>query len=346
MADYTAYGGVTWKVSEHDSLGVVYTADQYRPTSRERDRVDQNSVKLTWVDKVLDWLTFRANYTFRRQSGSPYNTEAYGYTYYSALPGFTQAYPNFFVAPETVNQLRKYDIADLTENKVDLMSTIALRDDLTITASFRGDWNNYPALIGRQGNNTIAAQVSAEWQPTPTDSVTAYIGYDHSALSIASVSGAPVNTPSCGDLGSACYPLANRWGESDHERNYSAGATVLHRLDRATFDLTWSYIYSRGQVDYTAASSGALVYPSDFATIGTGFPANSYRVNSVTVGATVQLAERVSLRVFDNYETGRIADWHYTGFNQGLVVGNTLYTDGGPQSYTQNLVGVFVTVRL
>ncbi|HEY0746290.1 MAG TPA: MtrB/PioB family outer membrane beta-barrel protein, partial [Steroidobacteraceae bacterium] len=332
---------------ERDSLGVVYTLDQYRPTSRERDRVDNNSVKLTWVDKVLDWLTFRANYTFRKQSGSPYDTEVYGYTYFSGLPGFTQAYPNFFAGPETVDQLRKYDIADLTENKIDLMSTIAPRDDLTITASFRGDWNNYATLIGRQGYNTFAAQISTEWMPTPTDSVSAYIGYDHSALSIASVAGGAVNVPACGNLGSACYPLANSWGESDNERNYSAGATVLHRLNRATFDLTWSYIYSRGLVNYSAASAGALVFPSDFATIGSGFPANTYRVNSVTVGATMQLAERVSMRVFDSYEIGRIADWHYAGFTQGLVVGgNNLYTDGGPQSYTQNLVGVFVTVKL
>jgi hypothetical protein len=227
------------------------------------------------------------------------------------------------------------------------MSTIAPRDDLTITASFRGDWNTYPTLIGRQGYNTLAAQVSAEWVPTPTDSVTAYIGYDRSALSIASVSGGGVNVPLCGDLGSACYPLANRWGESDHERNYSAGATVRHRIDRATFDLAWTYIYSRGLVNYTAASPGALVFPSDFATIGSGFPANTYRVNSVTVGATVQLAERVSLRVFDSYEIGRIADWHYAGFTQGLVVGgNNAYTDGGPQSYTQNLFGVLLNVKL
>jgi len=38
--------------------------------------------------------------------------------------------------------------------------------------------------------------------------------------------------------------------------------------------------------------------------MGNGFPRNTYRVNSVTVGATVQFTERVSLRVFDNYEIG------------------------------------------
>jgi hypothetical protein len=346
MDDYNAYGGLTWRPSERDSFGFIYTFDQYRPTSRERDRVDDNSIKLTWVDKSLGWLTLRANYTFLRQTGSVYNTDVYGYTFLHAIPGFAQAYPNFVVGPATVDQLRKYDISDRTENKLDLMTTIAPRDDLTVTASFRADWNHYAVLIGRQGYNTYAAQISTEWTPTPTDSASAYIGYDHSALALASVSGGPGNTPTCGELGCPNYPLASRWWESDHEGNYSAGVTLRHRIERATFDLNWSYIYARGLVDYTAASPSALVYPSEFATMGSGFPANTYRVNSVTVGATVQFTDRVSLRVFDTYEIGNIADWHYAGFNQGLVIGNTLYTDGGPQSYSENLVGVLVNVKL
>ena len=346
MDDYNAHGGLTWRASEHDSLGFIYTFDEYRPTSRERDRVDDDSIKLTWVDKSLGWVTFRANYTFLRQTGSVYNdSDTYGYTFLAAVPGFTQAYPNFVIGPETVSQLRTYDIANRTENKLDLMSTFAPREDLTVTASFRGDWNSYPALIGRTGYNTLATQISAEWTPTPTDSATAYVGYDHSALALASVAGTG-GTPTCAELGCAFYPLAARWWESDNERNYSAGATLRHRIDRATFDLNWSYIYARGLIDYSAASPIALVYPSEFATMGSGFPANTYRVNSVTVGATVQCTERVSLRVFDTYEIGSIADWHYAGLNQSLVIGNTLLTDGGPQSYSQNLVGVLVNVKL
>jgi Putative outer membrane beta-barrel porin, MtrB/PioB len=343
MDDYNAHGGLTWRASERDSFGFIYTFDEYRPTSRERDRVDDDSIKLTWVDKSLGWVTFRANYTFLRQTGSVYNNDVYGYSFLAAVPGFTQAYPNFMVPPETVDQLREYDIANRTENKLDLMSTFAPREDLTVTASFRGDWNSYPTLIGRTGYNTLATQISAEWTPTPTDSATAYVGYDHSALALASVSG---NASTCSELGCPSYPLASRWWESDNERNYSAGATLRHRIQRTTFDVNWSYIYARGLIDYSAASPSALVYPSEFATMGSGFPANTYKVNSVTVGATVQCTERVSLRVFDTYEIGNIADWHYAGLNQSLVTGNTLYTDGGPQSYSQNLVGVLVNVKL
>jgi Putative outer membrane beta-barrel porin, MtrB/PioB len=348
MDDFSANGGLTWRPTEHDSFGFIYTFDEYRPTSRERDKVDDDSLKLTWVDKSLGWATFRVNYTFLKQTGTVYNNDVYGYAFMAALPGFTQAYPPSTYTPpvQTVDQLRVYDVANRTESKLDLMSTFAVREDLTVTASVRGDWNTYPGvLIGRQGYDTLAAQISTEWNPTPTDSFSAYIGYDHSGLAMSNVSGPG---GACGGLGCAAYPLANQWWESDNERNYSAGATVRHRINRATFDLNWSYIYSRGLVDYNAASAGALVFPADFATIGSGFPANTYRVNSATIGATVQVTDRVALRVFDTYEIGNIADWHYAGFSQGLVVPNqnTLYTDGGPQSYVENLVGVMVNVKL
>ena len=94
MDDYNVNGGLTWRPTEHDSFGFIYTFDEYRPTSRERDYVDDDSLKLTWVDKSLGWVTFRANYTFLRQTGGVYNNDVYGYAFMAALPGFLQAYPN------------------------------------------------------------------------------------------------------------------------------------------------------------------------------------------------------------------------------------------------------------
>jgi hypothetical protein len=344
LTDYNVHGGVTWHLTEQDSVGALYTFDEYKPTGRERDYVDNNSLKLTWVDKTLDWLTFRASYTYLRQTGSVYDTDVYGYAFLQSVPGFQQAYPTFVPAPETVAQLRKYDIGDRTQNQVNLMATLAAREDLTVTASFRGNWNSYPTLIGRQGYDTLASQISTEWTPTTTDSASAYIGYDQSRLSMASVAGQ--GGTQCPDLGCPFYANEYRWWASDHEHNYSAGLTLRHRIDWATIDLAYSYIYSRGLLDYSAASPLALVYPETFPTIGSGFPALTYRVSSATLGVRFDLSQRIALRVFDTYEIGRIADWHYDGFNQGLVVNNTVYTDAGPQSYSENLIGVMVQVKL
>jgi hypothetical protein len=179
--------------------------------------------------------------------------------------------------------------------------------------------------------------------PAAEDRFSAYIGYDDSTLHQAAV--ASTQTEACANLGCPYYPTANQWWSTEGERDYSAGLTARHRIDRTTFDLAWSYIYSRGTIDYSAASAGAFEYPEEFSPTGS-FPAMTYRVNSVIAGATIQLSERASLRIYDQYERGSIADWQYNGFSQGLVVGNTLYTDGGPQGYSENLVGVLVNVKL
>ena len=52
------------------------------------------------------------------------------------------------------------------------------------------------------------------------------------------------------------------------------------------------------------------------------------------------------MRLFDYYEIGRIDDWHYAGFDQGLVAGDRVYTDAGPQSYKENLIGVLFNINL
>ena len=344
MDEYSAYGGVSWKVSDRDVLGLTYNFDQYKPTSRERDRVDDNSIKLTWTDREVDWLTFRANYTFLKQSGSIYNTDVYGYTFLSALPGFVAAYPNYVPGPESVNALRKYDIADRTDHKVDLMATIVPREDMTVTGTVRGQWSRTPDTIGRQRYDTFATTLQWEWQPASATELSVYLGYDRSNSGLSNVSGSFGATS--GMLGSAGYPLANQWWEDDNERNYSAGTALQKNFGRFSVDLSYNYLYSRAVTSYTAASAGALVFPQDFATMGSGFSPMTYRVDSVTASVIVPFTPRVSLRLFDYYERGHIDDWHYAGFSQSLVYGHELYTDAGPQGYSQNLIGVFISVKL
>jgi hypothetical protein len=345
MDDYNAYAGVDWKMSAHDTLGLTYTFDRYKPTNRERDQIDDNSIKLTFVDRSLDCLTFRANYTYLKQSGNVYNDDPYAFAFFYMLPGFAAANPGYVPTAWTVNTERKYDISDRDENKIDLMATVSVRDDMTLTGTLRGDWNVYNAVTGRQGYDTFAAMLQWEWQASPTSNVSLYAGIDHSSVHLANVNDAATDTPD-DTLGGSTYPLANRWWEDDEERNYSAGATFRHSFGRLVVDASWNYMYSRGVTSYSIASPSALTYPAIAATIGNGFTPMIYRMNSVTLGASIALTPSVSLRLFDNYERGYINDWHYAGFDQTLVYGNSLYTDGGPQSYNANLIGVFINVKL
>ena len=342
-----AYGGADWKFSAHDTAGLTYTFDHYSPAHREVSYVDDNSIKFRWTDKSLNWLTLRFNYTFLKQSGSVYSSDPYAFAFFYNLPGFVPA--DDTPTAWTVNAMRKYDISDRTENKIDLMATVMPRPDMTVTASVRGDWNQYPTEIGRQGYDTSAALLQWEWQPEARTSLSVWAAIDHSSMHMANVNdaGAPlaVDTPDPA-LGGPTYPLANRWWAADEERNWSGGAALTRYFRAVRLDLNWNYLSSRGITSYNFAGPGAMTFPYTAAEAGNQFPAMTYDVNSLTLSVTVPLNDRASLRLYDYYERGQIYDWHYAGFNNTLVYGNRAYTDAGPQGYNTNVVGLFVNVKL
>jgi hypothetical protein len=340
-----ATAGADWRPNMSNTLSATYTFNRYEPSHRERTVIDDSSIKLTWLNHSLDWLTLRANYTYLRQTGNQYNYNPYAFMFSSSLPGYvvpTSGIPAYTVAAE-----RKYDMSDRTENKMDLMASYVVRDDMTLSTTLRGDWNQYGAVIGRQRYTTLAAVVQWEWQPSPDTNLSVFYSYDQSTLRLANVND-PAETGAGSDptLGGSTYPLSAQWWSSDKERNHTAGITLRRQLRRVRVDASWNYGYSHGTTDFNYASQFALGYYSDAGLAGTAFPANFQRTNSFDVSVLIPVNERVSVRVFDYFETSKIADWHYAGFNQTLVYDHRVYTDGGPTNYSVNLVGLFIGVKL
>jgi hypothetical protein len=342
MQTIDANVGADWKLGAHDTLGATYTFSRYEPGHREVSRVDDNSIKLTWVNRAIDWLTFRANYTYLRQTGDSYNSDPYEFAYSGVLPGYVA--PPGGQLPFTVDALQKYDLSDRDENKVDLMATLLAREDMTFTASVRGDWNAYDVVLGRKGYNTVGVALQWEWQPSPLTNASVYYGFDRSTLHMANVN--DVESGSDPTLGGATYPLDGRWWSTDKEKNHNAGATLTQQFGRVKLDATWNFIYSHGITNYSFASGSALAYFPDAFLAENAFPAMNYRVNGLTIGLTIPIVRRVSMRIFDYYERGHIDDWHYLGFASGQVIDHRVYTDGGPQSYSANLVGLFLNIDL
>jgi len=339
--------GADWKLGDKNTLGATLDYNRYEPSNRERSQIDDSSLKLTWVNRVLDWLTFRANVTYLKQTGNDYDYDPYDFTYSNSLPGYVA--PATGTPAHTVEAMRKYDMSSRDENKVDLMATVMPRDDMTISASLRGDWNSYDAQIGRQDYDTYGATLQWEWQPMIATNVSAYVAVDRSRLNLANVQDQQSGAGTDPRLGGANYALDGMWWLHDKQRDYYAGAIFNHDFGRVRLDASWNYLYSRGTDGYTYAGSSALAYPDTAPNAGPGggaFPAMVYRVNSLNIGLTFPIARRVSMRLFDYYERGRVSDWHYLGLDAGYVIGNRVYTDGGPVSYSANLVGVLVNVQL
>lgn len=338
--------GADWKLGDKNTLGATYAFNRYEPTNRERRRIDDNSIKLTWVNRTLDWLTLRANYTYLNQSGDRYNFDPFDFTFSSSLPGYVP--PAGGTPAHTVDAMRKYDMSSRDQNKVYLMATVMPRVDMTLSATLRGDFNSYDAQIGRQAYDTLGATVQWEWQPAPQTNMNVYAAWDRSHLRLSNVQDQQSGSADA-TFGGSNYAYSGQWWMRDTQRNLYGGATLNHTFRRVRLDANWNYTYSRGLDTYNYAGSSALAYPDTAPGTGPGggaFPAMVYRVQSLTLGATFPVAERVSLRVFDYYERGRVSDWHYLGIDAVRVLGNRIYTDGGPQSYSANLVGVLLNVQL
>ena len=329
--------GGDWRLSNFDTLGATWTFTRTDREDREVATVDDNALRLTWANRRLDRVTLRANYTLLHRSGDPYNFDPYEFTFSTSLPGYTP--PAGGAAAHTVEELRKYDVSSRDQHKVDLMATFAASDDMTLSASVRAERNDYDAQLGREDYDTLGATLQWEWQLSPSSVASAYYGYDRSTLNLANVN--DVGAAPDASLGGVTYPLNARWWAEDAQRNHYFGATLNQRLGRVRLELAGSYTESRGTTDFNYASTTALGWPNP-----APFPAMTHRITSVSATLYIPINDQFAIRLIDLYERGRLSDWHYLGFDAARAYDHRVFTDGGPEDYSENLIGVMFEVRL
>jgi hypothetical protein len=343
--------GIDWRVSENNTLNLTWSFDRDQPKYRERKLVNEQRVKLSWVDRALGKGTLRLDYEFAYRNGGPYNYNPYAPFYSTALPGFVT--PPLGNVAFTTDAMRKYDLSNRIEHKLHATLIYPIGDTATLSAVAYATRDDYGAAIGRQATRNRGFDLSWDWQPSPMTSVSANLGRADSSLNFSNVAdneditGAPGrDNPS---LGGPLFPLANQWQSIDHERDYNAGLTLRHDFGRVRADLSYSYTYALGKIGYVFASPGALpITQQPFVdAAGNAFPDNHYHINTLQLGFDIAFSRIVGMRVFDIFETGSFADWHYLGLQNNLVTDHRIYTDLGPQPhYSANLVGVMLNVKL
>jgi len=350
-ADTLLDTGIDWQASDDNTLSLTYSFDRYQPKYRERGLVNEQRIKLAWVDRALGKSTLRISYEFARRDGGPYNYDPYGPFYSTALPGFVT--PPIGNVAFTTDAMRKYDLSDRREHKLRAILIRPIGDTATVSGVAYGTRDDYSAAVGRQATRNVGVALSWDWQPSPLTSVSANLGLDDSRLKLANINDHEDTTGAPGrddpSLGGPLYPLANLWQTNDHERDYNAGFTFRRDFGRVRADLGYTWTYALGKLDYRYASPGALSTTQQpfIGAVGNAFPQNRYRVGTLQLGFDIAFSRNVGMRVFEIFETGRFADWHYLGLQQNQVIDHKIYTDVGPQSrYSANLVGVMLNVKL
>ena len=336
--------GSDYRIGLANTLGATFTHTEVKRTNREMETVKTDSVKLTWANRALEWLGFRANYQYLDLSGSVYNYDPYEFTFSAALPGFV--HNDEVIVPHTVEALRKYDVGTRKEQKFTLIATVVPHPDMSINATVRGDFNDYDAELGRQKYDTFGFSLSWDWQPSTQTNLSTFVAMDRARLDIANVN-ETATAPNDPALGGSVYTEAGRWWVDDTQRNKNYGATFAHDFGRMKLDVAWNLVDTGGTTDFRYNSAAALAWPALAQASGAGnYAPLRYRVNALDVGLNFALNPRTALRVFNRLERGRISDWHYEGLEDGLVVDHRVYLDGGQIDYSASLWGMMLEVKL
>jgi hypothetical protein len=341
--------GADWNVGEANTLNLVYTFDHNQPRHRERTRLDEQRLKLSWVSRSLGDATLRASFEYADRSGGTYNYDPYEAYYSASLPGFTPgALPPLAF---TVDAMRKYDMSDRKETKARVILIYPLGESSTVSATFYGSRDQYDALVGRQNTSSTGFTGEWDWQPAPHTNASVYIGAETTRLKLANVADNESVVGAVGRddprFGGPLYPLENYWHDLDRERDYNAGVTFAHDFGRMKLDLAWNYTQSLSQLNYDFASPGALTFPQAAPLLTGSFPDNHYRSSTFDAGLSFPVTASIGVRLFGRYQSGSFLDWHYLGFDDSLVYDHRVYTDRGPQlHYRATLVGAMLSIKL
>lgn len=335
-----------WWFGSH-SLTATYTFERTEPEHRERSRLDEQRLTLAWTYKMTSGATLRVSYEFADRTGDAYNHDPYDPFYSVSLPGFVE--PPGGVIAHTVEEMRKYDLADRRQDKLRAILIQPIGMAATLSMTVYGNYNDYDATIGRRGAWITGTSLQWDFQPDQHTTWSAYAGYDYSHFRIANVADDENNLSSDPRLGGITYPLANRWDQDDREDSYHGGITLKQMFGRHTLDLGYNFTFTQGDVGYSYASLGAVaggqqMFPDE---IGSRLPGNEYRLHALDAGLTTVINDRCSTRLFARYELGRFADFHYAGFENELVYAKRVYTDAGPaRKYDAGVIGLMFNYKL
>lgn len=308
---------------------------------RERDRTTEDRVKLSMNTRAIEDGTVRLSYEYADRTGSTYNFDPYK-EYYVVEP------TNYV---HTLAQLRKFDLSDRTQHILNARFNYMLRPDMDVFVSVQHKVSENHADYGRVGDDK-ADTLNLEWNytPSPLSSFFTFYSIQQAKTRQRNINDARVNN---GDpnAGGAYYPLSNAWEDTFRDLNQAVGAGFAHLFGKFRLETRYSLSWMRSKTDYQYASaSGATVGSGVSETLtaaqaGNNFSDMRYTQHLLETSVAWPIDKNTSVRLFHRYEKRDTADWHYDGISEQLI-GQKLYLGNSPESFKNNMFGVFVQYSL
>jgi hypothetical protein len=245
--------------------------------------------------------------------------------------------------PYTLEQLRKYDLANLNRQQVETQMILMLgeRTDLSLVGRYQKD--EYPDTtygLTEQSRGSIQGEISI--QPLPLVTAHLFGGYERRNRSMQTIAGAFVFMSPDPDAGGPNYPLANLWNSDSKLDSYSAGAGFSAHLGPLQLIADYTFQRTVDRVGYAYASAGAIA--DDGGTPPTpGFPELLLQDQILETQAVLRISDPVSVRLLYRYQNSTIADYQQTGLP--LVSGNRLFLGHIDGDYSAHVIAGALQIR-
>jgi len=333
----TTTAKANYRFANSDRVELAYTNKMVDNSIREVGHADDNRISAQFNTRSHEWGTFRISYEFATLNGDDYVSYPYGPYNSTSLPGYI---PRFSTGDTafTLGPLRKYDVADRTENAVKAQTNFIVSDktDFQITGNYRND--DYKANYGLKSAELYDLNAELTYQYSLSTTFNVFYSFQSHRRDVSNIN--PQGRLSPDDsAGSPSYPLANAWSEAANDQNHVFGAGVHHQIDKFTIDVNYAFTYSNSGLGYAYASTGAFFNQLTPAQAGTAFPDATFKHHLLETSVLWKYTDKIAVRGYYRLEYEQIDDFHYTGLTN--VIANNLYLNAIPENYTAHVFGIF-----
>jgi MtrB/PioB family decaheme-associated outer membrane protein len=316
------------------SLGIDREQSDY--ANRERDEVVDDRYRASIVRRGDGWGTVRISYEFTDRHGDDYEFNPYEPFYTSSLADFTPLLAEGS-PPHTLSAMRKLDLASHTQHTLDIQSSVIVGRKTDLSLSAHVSKRDLAAEYGLRITEKTAINVQWGHRFNRSNTLTAFYSYQGHNRDIGNIADA-LRVGTDPNPGGIVYPFENAWAEFIDERNNLFGANFSYANQKLSFDLRYTYLRSRSQLDYSFASDAAFfgLYPAEEA--GNGFPEQRFDNQILETNLRFRPRDDLVLSFFMRWESEDLEDFHYTGLTDP-VIADSVFLGAAPENFSALVFG-------
>ncbi len=297
-------------------LGYEWERWDRNPLHREVPISDEHTLKSSLDYSPLDWLLLRAAYRRGWRSIDKYNTQAHEAHVVQDFEGdvFT------LNAQGQSILLRKFDEADRTRDRVELLASITPLESLSFTATYsliQDNFDNSPLGLQESRGWSLAGDLAY----TPFPWLSFFLDYTREEFRYDQLSRSRVVVGTT----TLDFPDFNwRSVNTDTIDTYGVGADISLIPNRLNFKLTWSFseadtiIRSFNPVKPTSGTAAQNLTATAF-----NFPTDNTNLHTLIAALRFKLTKNCSLKGEYRWEQFRETNWQTDQINLTALGGTT-----------------------